>query len=127
MRPAHRAHCAWPYAARSSALLSKLQPESFPILSDAVVNTEWEVPSTFSTTYIADPAASVEQMVRQIEESAPATKTPAGAAGAAGATNAAGAASAAGAADAATAPPANGAAAPAAGAAAPEAAPQGGE
>jgi tetratricopeptide (TPR) repeat protein len=55
------------WSKRSAALLSMLSPELFPILNDEVVNTEWEVPATFSSTYIADPAGSPDMMLRQAE------------------------------------------------------------
>lgn len=55
------------WSKRSAKLLSMLSPELFPILNDEVVNTEWEVPATFSSTYIADPAGSPDMMLRQAE------------------------------------------------------------
>ena len=33
------------------------------MLDDAVVNTEWPVAATFSTTFIADPGGTLEQIV----------------------------------------------------------------
>ena len=53
------------WSKRSAALLSKLSPELFPVLNDEVVNTEWEVPATFSTKYISDPAGQLNQMIRE--------------------------------------------------------------
>jgi tetratricopeptide (TPR) repeat protein len=58
------------WSKRSAELLSKLSPESFPILNDEVVNSDWEVPATFSSTYIADPAGSPDMMLRQAEAAA---------------------------------------------------------
>lgn len=55
------------WSKRSAELLSKLSPELFPILNDEVVNTEWEVPATFSSTYISDPAGSPDMMLRKAE------------------------------------------------------------
>ena len=57
------------WSKRSAALLSSLSPESFPVLNDAVVNTDWEVPATFSTKYIADPAGQLGMMIREAEAS----------------------------------------------------------
>lgn len=57
------------WSKRSAVLLSTLSPESFPVLDDAVVNTEWEVPATFSTKYIADPAGQLGMMIREAEAS----------------------------------------------------------
>jgi hypothetical protein len=34
------------------------------VINDAVVNTEWDVPATFSTTYIEDPEGKLEMMVK---------------------------------------------------------------
>jgi TolA-binding protein len=55
------------WSKRSAALLSKMNPDSFPILNDEVVNTEWEVPATFSTQYISDPAGKLEMMIRKVK------------------------------------------------------------
>ena len=55
------------WSKRSAALLSKMNPDSFPILNDAVVNTEWEVPATFSTQFISDPAGKLEMMIRKVK------------------------------------------------------------
>ena len=55
------------WSKRSAALLSKMNPDSFPVLNDAVVNTEWEVPATFSTQYISDPAGKLEMMIRKVK------------------------------------------------------------
>jgi hypothetical protein len=55
------------WSKRSAELLSKLSPELFPILNDEVVNTEWEVPATFSMTYIKDPAGKLDMMIREAE------------------------------------------------------------
>ncbi|MAD61768.1 MAG: hypothetical protein CMH49_09720 [Myxococcales bacterium] len=62
------------WSKRSAALLSKLSPEMFPVLNDEVVNTEWEVPATFSTKYIADPAGKLNMMIREAEASDEAIK-----------------------------------------------------
>ena len=55
------------WSKRSAALLSKMNPDSFPVLNDAVVNTEWEVPATFSTQFISDPAGKLEMMIRKVK------------------------------------------------------------
>ena len=62
------------WSKRSATLLSKLSPELFPVLNDEVVNTEWEVPATFSTKYIADPAGKLNMMIREAEASDEAIK-----------------------------------------------------
>jgi hypothetical protein len=64
------------WSKRSAKLLSQLSPESFPILNDEVVNTEWEVPATFSTQYISEPAGQLGMMIReaQAEEESKETK-----------------------------------------------------
>jgi cellulose synthase operon protein C len=58
------------WSEQSAKLLATLSPEMFPVLNDAVVNTDWEVPATFSTTYIADPAGKMDLMIRAAEAQA---------------------------------------------------------
>ena len=81
---AHEHHVYNEWSRKAASLLVKLSPEAFPVLDDATNTTDLPVPATFSTTYIADPAGKLEQMV---PEPAPAAVTPAvtapGAAGAA--------------------------------------------
>ncbi len=60
---AHKHHVYNEWSRKAAALLVKLSPELFPVLDDAVVNTEWPVAATFSTTFIADPAGTLEQIV----------------------------------------------------------------
>jgi hypothetical protein len=55
------------WSEQSAKLLATLSPEMFPVLNDAVVNSDWEVPATFSTTYIADPAGKMDLMIRAAE------------------------------------------------------------
>ena len=55
------------WSKRSAALLANLSPELFPVLNDQAVNTDWEVPATFSTQYISDPAGKLEMMLRKAE------------------------------------------------------------
>ena len=55
------------WSKRSAALLATLSPELFPVLNDQAVNTDWEVPATFSTQYISDPAGKLEMMLRKAE------------------------------------------------------------
>ncbi len=55
------------WSEQSAKLLATLSPEMFPVLNDAVVNTDWEVPATFSTTYISDPGGKMDLMIRAAE------------------------------------------------------------
>ncbi len=57
---AHNNHVYNEWSRRSAALLVKLSPDSFPILEDASVNTEWPVPAMFSTTFVEDPSVKLE-------------------------------------------------------------------
>ncbi len=59
----HKNHVYNEWSRRSAGLLAKLSPELFPVVDDAVVNSEWPVAATFSTTYISDPAGKLEQMI----------------------------------------------------------------
>jgi TolA-binding protein len=52
------------WSAQSAGLLAQLNSQSYPVINDAVVNTEWDVPATFSTTYIEDPEGKLEMMVK---------------------------------------------------------------
>jgi hypothetical protein len=65
LKLAHKHHVYNEWSRKAAALLVKLSPELFPVLNDAVVNTEWTVPATFSTTFIADPAGTLKQMVEK--------------------------------------------------------------
>lgn len=77
---AHKNHVYNEWSARSATLLVKLSPEQFPVLSDKVVNTEWPVAATFSTTYIKDAAGKLEQMIEKKKPAAkPATPSAKGA------------------------------------------------
>jgi hypothetical protein len=67
------------WAQRAGQLLVKNDPDSFPILSDEVVNSDWTVPSTFSRNFVADPTGKLEQLAPPEPP-----KKPAPAAGAAG-------------------------------------------
>jgi cellulose synthase operon protein C len=60
---AHENHVYNEWSRLSATYLVKLSPEKFPVLDDKVVNTEWPVPATFSTTFIADPQGKLEQML----------------------------------------------------------------
>jgi hypothetical protein len=62
---ANRVYNKW--SKKSAELLATLSPELFPVLNDEFVNTEWEVPATFSTQYIADPAGKLEMMIRKTQ------------------------------------------------------------
>lgn len=62
---ANRVYNKW--SKKSAQLLATLSPELFPVLNDEFVNTEWEVPATFSTQYIADPAGKLEMMIRKTQ------------------------------------------------------------
>lgn len=84
---AHKHHVYNEWSRKAAALLVKLSPEAFPVLDDATNNTDLPVPATFSTTYIADPAGKLEQMVPE-PPAAPAAPAP-GADPATGATPAA--------------------------------------
>ena len=64
---AHNKHIYNDWSKRSAKLLSQLSPESFPVLNDEVVNTEWEVPATFSTQYISEPAGQLGMMIREAQ------------------------------------------------------------
>jgi TolA-binding protein len=50
---------------RSAELLAKLSPDAFPVLEDAVNNSEHAVPATFSTTYIKDAEGKLELMIKK--------------------------------------------------------------
>lgn len=60
---AHEHHVYNEWSRKAAALLVKLSPEAFPVLDDATNDTDLPVPATFSTTYIADPAGKLEQMI----------------------------------------------------------------
>jgi len=60
---AHENHVYNEWSRKSATLLAKLSPELFPVVEDAAVNTEHPVPATFSTTYIADAAGKLDQMI----------------------------------------------------------------
>ena len=60
---AHKHHVYNEWSRKAAALLVQLSPELFPVLDDAVVNTEWPVAATFSTTFVADPGGTLEQIV----------------------------------------------------------------
>ena len=62
------------WSRRSATLLAKLSPELFPVVEDAVVNTEHPVAATFSTTYITDPGGKLEQMIQPSKGAADAEK-----------------------------------------------------
>ena len=88
LKLAHENHVYNEWSRRSATLLAKLSPELFPVVEDHAVNTEHPVPATFSTTYIADPAGKLEQMISPSKAADEAKKKKAGekpAAGAAGA------------------------------------------
>ncbi|MBU1433089.1 tetratricopeptide repeat protein [Myxococcota bacterium] len=74
LRLAHENHVYNEWSQRSAELLVKLSPEAFPIINDAVVNSEWPVSATFSTTFIADPDGELAQMIK----AKPATKPASG-------------------------------------------------
>jgi TolA-binding protein len=56
---AHENHVYNEWSRKSASVLVKLSPEKFPVLDDAVVNTEWEVPATFSRDFLTDPNAKL--------------------------------------------------------------------
>lgn len=68
LKLAHKNHVYNEWSRRSAAILVKLSPEAFPVLDDAVVNTEWEVPATFSTNFISDPNGKLEMMMQKKPE-----------------------------------------------------------
>ena len=62
LKKAHTNHVYNEWSRKSAALLVKVSPSKFPVLEDAVVNTEWPVIATFTTTYIKDPDGKVEDI-----------------------------------------------------------------
>jgi hypothetical protein len=74
------------WSSKSAALLAKLDPGRFPVLSNATINTNWPVAATFSTTYIADPYGKLTMMMKPKPKPKPKAAAPgkAGAKGAAG-------------------------------------------
>lgn len=68
LKLAHKNHVYNEWSLRSASVLVKLSPESFPVLDDAVVNTEWKVPATFSTNFISDPNGKLEMMMQKKPE-----------------------------------------------------------
>lgn len=83
LKLAHKNHVYNEWSRRSASVLVKLSPEAFPVLDDAVVNTEWEVPATFSTNFISDPKGKLEMMMQKKPEPKAAPKADAGKGGAA--------------------------------------------
>ncbi|MCB9545046.1 MAG: tetratricopeptide repeat protein [Myxococcales bacterium] len=75
LKLAHENHVYNEWSRRSAALLVKLSPDAFPVLDDAVVNTEWEVPATFSTTFITDSKGKL--VVPEEPKAAPKVEAPA--------------------------------------------------
>lgn len=84
LKLAHENHVYNKWSKKAAALLAKLSPELFPVLEDAVVNTEWTVPATFSTTFIANPGAKLKQAPPPEPEPAPVAPGAPGAPGAEG-------------------------------------------
>ena len=80
----HQVYNNW--SSKSAALLAKLDPGRFPVLSNATINTNWPVAATFSTTYIADPYGKLTMMMKPKPKPKPKAAAPgkAGAKGAAG-------------------------------------------
>ena len=78
LKLAHKNHVYNEWSRKSAALLVKVSPAKFPVLEDAVVNTEWPVIATFTTTYIKTADGKIEDIAKP-EKSA----TPPAAAGAA--------------------------------------------
>ena len=68
LKLAHQNHVYNEWSRRSASVLVKLSPEAFPVLDDAVVNTEWKVPATFSTNFISDPNGKLEMMMQKKPE-----------------------------------------------------------
>ncbi|MEZ4467060.1 MAG: hypothetical protein R3F43_22080 [bacterium] len=79
LKLAHENHVYNEWSRRSAALLVKLSPDAFPVLDDAVVNTEWDVPATFSTTFLTDPKGKLvvpEEPKRRPRRRPPAPRLP---------------------------------------------------
>jgi TolA-binding protein len=85
LKLAHKNHVYNEWSRKSAALLVKVSPAKFPVLEDAVVNTEWPVIATFTTTFIKSADGKIED-IEKLEKpaapAAPADATPAPAAGA---------------------------------------------
>jgi hypothetical protein len=63
LKLAHRNHVYNEWSRKAAALLAEKAPELYPVIEDQVVNTEWTVPATFSTKFIADPNGTLKQLV----------------------------------------------------------------
>ncbi|MSP71367.1 MAG: tetratricopeptide repeat protein [Myxococcales bacterium] len=77
LKLAHKNHVYNEWSRKSATLLVKLSPTAFPVLEDAVINTEWPVIATFATTYIKSPDGKIEDIEKATAPSAPASGAPA--------------------------------------------------
>lgn len=73
---AHKNNVYNEWSRRSATLLVKLNPDGFPVLDDAVVNSEHPVAATFSTGFIADADGKVKTMAPPKPKPKPAPATP---------------------------------------------------
>jgi hypothetical protein len=85
LKLAHKNHVYNEWSRKSAALLVKVSPAKFPVLEDAVVNTEWPVIATFTTTFIKSADGKIEDIEKLDKPAAPAAPADAAATPAAGA------------------------------------------